>query len=153
MDLLFLLVSILLPLSIIHSSLSVVFLERLRMHRLLSSAALWPTLVSDTAPLFHPLLSSYSFTFSLQTAVCQTERLMGISLLPLPSLFLISVLSLLFHIPFYRSASLLELTPLLLAIIQHVSTCLVFFGIWLHHRWRHFFLHHSLLRLPECSGY
>lgn len=44
------------PLSIIHSSSQVVFIEWLRMHRLLSSTGLWPTLVSVLALFVHPLL-------------------------------------------------------------------------------------------------
>lgn len=54
---------------------------------------------------------------------------------------------------FYRSASLPELFPPILAITQHVSTCLAFFGIWINQRWRHFFLHYSFLCFPECPGY
>lgn len=62
------------PLSIIHSSSQVVFIERLRMHQLLS-AGLWPTPVSVLARFVQPLLF-HLFSFHLlhflpvDTVVC-----------------------------------------------------------------------------------
>lgn len=140
-----------LPLSIIHSSSQVVFIEWLRMHQLLSSAGLWPTPVSVLACLVHPLLFHLFFHLLLLILFIVLLHLLPVDRVVYPCIsfrdgttkivdthsspFLPVFLIFFFYptlssaclsvLPFLYDFGSLCLTPPFLSYLQHVSTCLL----------------------------
>ena len=136
------------------------------MHRFLSSAGLWPTLVSVLAHFVQPLLFHLFFfhhLLFLSLDSCSIGRPLRryIHSSPVLPIFLFLFLTSLFPLPVcvcrlsFTSSdhSATTLTPPFLASSQHLNMSVVFPGLWLHQKQRCFYFSTLNGAVMECQNY